>query len=166
MPRGDYQLWVSLADTSHQAGPIPVRRLVKPAAQLPASANFADFILFGGAEVTPLSKEVIEITLLWQAQQPIPQSYTTFVHAVDGAGDIWGQVDRIPHANQQELPTDQWQSGEWIADTFQLSLKPGLPPGKYTLLTGWYNVQTLDRLPILGTVEGQTAVTITSITIQ
>jgi hypothetical protein len=165
MLRGDYQLWVSLADIAHQAGPIPVRRLVKPAAQLPAAANFGDFILFGGAAVTPLSEGVIEITLLWQAQQSIPQSYTTFVHVIDGADTIWGQVDRIPHSNEVELPTDQWQSGEWIEDTFQLSLKPGSPAGKYTLLTGWYNAQTLERLPIIGAGEGQTAVEITSITI-
>ena len=168
-PRDDYQLWVSLDNLSHQAGPIAVRQFDQPSVQIPASINFGDLIVFGGADVTPLQGEgrrrVIEIKLLWQARQPVPQSYTTFVHAVDEAGNIWGQVDHIPSPGRNELPTNRWEPAEWIVDSFQLSLKPDAPVGKYTLLAGWYNAQTLERLPIIGEGETQTAVEITSITI-
>lgn len=165
-PRGDYPLEVSLGDVSHQAGLVPVRQLDRPPAQLPLSANFGDILALGGAEVNQVAEGVYEITLFWQALQPISQSYTTFVHAVDGAGATWGQVDRIPHLAGSELPTNAWQSGEWISDIFQLSLKPDTPPGRYTLLVGWYNGQTLERLPLQGPGEPGTTVELTSITVR
>lgn len=165
-PRGDYHFEVSLGGVSHQVDLLPVRLLDQPPAQLPLSINFADVILLGGAEVRAASTSgVFDLKLVWQAQQPISQSYTTFVHVVDQAGAIWGQVDRLPHLNGSELPTTQWQTGEWVVDTFQLNLKPDAPPGRYSLLVGWYNGPTLERLPLLGPAEIQTAAEITSLTI-
>jgi hypothetical protein len=104
--------------------------------------------------------------LVWQAQQPISLSYTTFVHVVDEKGHIWGQIDRIPHLGGSELPTNLWQSGEWVSDTFQLSFNPDTPPGVYSLLAGWYNLETLERLPIIGSDNVESAVEITAITVR
>ncbi len=174
MPRNDYELWVSVqaagqaAEIVHQAGMIPVRYLDKPPVQFPASVNFGDLITFGGADVshqTVLPGQPIEIKFLWQVRQPVPESYTTFAHVVDQAGNIWGQADRIPHIADQVLPTPAWEKREWIGDTFQLSLNPDIPPGHYTLIAGLYNARSLERLPVIDQGQHQTAVEITSLTV-
>ncbi|MBE7554734.1 MAG: glycosyltransferase family 39 protein [Anaerolineales bacterium] len=175
IPRGDYQLWVSLENVSaaspgYLAGKVPVRQLVKPPVEFAASANFGNMVNFGGANVALASKaagagETFEIQFLWQARQPIPQPYTTFAHLVDETGQIWGQADRTPHLGGSELPTNQWDEDEWIVDTFQISLHPDTPPGRYKLLAGLYNPQTLERLPIVGGDEGQNIVEVTSLTL-
>ncbi|NJN93041.1 MAG: hypothetical protein HC875_02595 [Anaerolineales bacterium] len=93
---------------------------------------------------------------MWQARQPISQPYTTFAHVVDEAGQIWGQADRTPHLAGSEFPTTQWDEDEWIVDAFRISLDPAAPPGRYKLLAGLYNPQTLERLPVVGGVKGRT----------
>jgi hypothetical protein len=175
MPRGDYELGVTVGHASHtnlsyKAGIIPVRQLDKPLVQYPASVNFGDWVVFGGADMTPPSlteegRGEVEMKLLWQARQPIPQAYTTFVHLVDADGNLWGQVDRIPSPGSSELPTNHWDMGEWIVDTFPLALKPNTPAGNYTLLVGVYDSQTVERLPVVGGANNQTVVELTTITV-
>ncbi|MCQ3980616.1 MAG: hypothetical protein DPW09_44980, partial [Anaerolineae bacterium] len=174
--RGDYQLWVSRdmpagQEQSFLAGTLPVRQLDKPPAQFTAAVNFGNIINFGGANVTLSAPangqegEQLEVQFLWQARQPIPQPYTTFAHVVDETGHIWGQADRTPHLAGSELPTTQWDEDEWIVDAFQISLDPTTPPGHYKLLAGLYNPQTLERLPVVGGVEGQNIVEVTAVTL-
>ncbi len=173
MPRGDYPVQVSLDNRSYRAGVIPVRQLDKLPVRYPASVNFGDVVVFGGADITPPSlpplagggRGGVEMKLLWQARQPIPQSYTTFVHLVDADGNIWGQVDHIPGPGGSELPTNQWDMGEWIVDTFALALKPNMPAGNYTLVVGVYDSQTVERLPVVGGASNQTVIELTTITV-
>jgi hypothetical protein len=173
MPRGDYFVQVSLDSQSYQVGVIPVRQLDRPPVQYPASVNFGDVVVFGGADIIPPfsppmregSEGEVEMKLLWQARQPIPQAYTTFVHLGGADGNIWGQVDRIPHPGSSELPTNQWDMGEWIVDRFHLALKPNTPAGNYTLLVGVYDSQTVERLPVVGGANNQTVVELTTITV-
>ncbi len=167
--RGNYQLRVSREgsageEQSFLAGTVKVRQLDKPPVQFAATVNFGNIINFGGANVTLTEQKgkPLEIQFLWQARQPIPQPYTTFAHVVDEAGHIWGQVDRTPHLGESELPTTQWDEGEWIVDPFQISLDPAAPSGRYKLLAGLYNPQTLERLPVVGEGEGQNIVEVAS----
>ncbi len=166
LARGNYNLRVSVGDISRVVGTIPVRHLEMPPIQYPAQVNFGDRITFVGANVSPASvpaKQPIELELVWQARQPVPFSYTTFVHLVDEAGQIWGQVDRLP--GDGRWPTTEWEKGEWIIDRFELHPDPNTPPGDYRLLVGIYDSQTLERLPIIGLAEGQTVVAAAPITI-
>lgn len=176
MGRGDYQLWVSREMAAGQAqsflaGSLPVRQLDKPPAQFAAAVNFGNIVNFGGANVALSSPandqegEQLDVQFLWQARQPIPQPYITFAHVVDEAGQIWGQADRTPHLAGSELPTTQWDEDEWIVDAFQIALDPAAPPGRYKLLAGLYNPQTLERLPVVGGVEGQDIVEVTAVTL-
>ncbi len=164
MPRGDYELWVSVADVSHRVGEIPIRHLEKPAVQMPISANFGNLITLEGANISPptlLPGKPVDIDLLWQARQPVSESLTTFVHVVDDSGQIWGQADRLP--GDGRWPTNTWDKKEWIRDRFQLSLKPDTPAGSYRLLVGIYNSQTLERLPVIAQEGAETVVELTSI---
>ena len=103
----------------------------------------------------------IDIRLVWQAKQPMSLSYTTFVHALDPAGQVQGQVDRIP--GDGRWPTNTWAKGEWITDSFSLPLNPDQPPTELAVVVGLYDIQTLERLPVVGGDEGQTVVYLTTI---
>ncbi len=166
-PRGNYRLRVSVQAVSHDVGSIPVRQLEPPAVQLPAVINFGNLMIFGGADIshfgTVTPDQPLKIKLVWQANQPMSRSYTTFVHVVDADGQMWGQVDRIP--GDDAWPTNTWDKGEWIIDIFHLTLNPDTPPGDYTLLVGVYDSQTLERLPVTAQDDDQTVVEITQITV-
>ncbi len=48
-------------------------------------------------------------------------------------------------------PTNLWSPGESISDTFLLPLPAGgLPSGTYRLVTGFYELDTGQRLPVGG----------------
>jgi hypothetical protein len=166
MGRGDYNLGVSAGEASHLVGAIPVRHLEKPPIEYPAQVDFGDRIIFMGANLSSTSisaEEPVELELVWQARQPVPFSYTSFVHMVDDSGQIWGQVDRLP--GDGRWPTTEWETGEWIIDKFELTPSPDTPPGRYNLIVGVYNSQTIERLPAQTgeTGQGETVVEITSI---
>ncbi len=168
-PRGDYELWVAVgqvANLSYQkAGLVPVRQLDKPTLPALAEANFGNLLTFGGAEAIPSAGgRAVRLKLLWQARRAIPQPYTTFVHLVDAQGQLWGQADRTPQVNGVELPTNQWETHEWIVDEFEVALKPDAPAGQYTVLVGVYDPHTLERLPLVGAESG-TTVEVTTISL-
>jgi hypothetical protein len=164
--RDNYNLQVSVGDVSRIVGSIPVRHLDMPPVEYETQAKFGDQITFVGANLGSTAipaKEPVELELVWQARQPVPFAYTTFVHLVDEAGQMWGQVDRVP--GDGRWPTTEWEPGEWIIDKFELTPAPDTPPGMYKLIVGVYNSRTIERLPVQAGGEGQydTVVEITSI---
>ncbi|MBA3530824.1 MAG: glycosyltransferase family 39 protein [Ardenticatenales bacterium] len=94
----------------------------------------------------------VTITLHWEALAPMEQSLTTFVHLLDSTGHL------VPGAGQDKAPRDgarlttSWVAGEFISDTFTLTLPEGAPPGPYTIEVGWYDAgePSFPRLPARG----------------
>ncbi|MCI0397453.1 MAG: hypothetical protein L0332_10665 [Chloroflexi bacterium] len=92
------------------------------------------------------------VTLYWQAEVQVMRSYTVFVHLLDQDGELVTQLDRPPEG----YLTSDWRPEEIVADTYTLLLPDGLPPGKYTLQTGFYYLPTQERLGdvvVLGNVD-------------
>ncbi len=78
------------------------------------------------------------VTLVWQAEAEMAQSFTAFVHVLDTAeSQILAQVDRPPAG----YPTSDWLPGELVVDTFTVTLPEDMPPG--ALQTGFYDLATL-----------------------
>jgi hypothetical protein len=84
----------------------------------------------------------VDVTLYWQALQPIEKNYTAFVHLLDEAGRLVAQQDRPPAG----YPTSVWRPGEVVVDPFTIELPTDLPPDTYYLQTGFYDPATLVRL--------------------
>jgi hypothetical protein len=80
--------------------------------------------------------DVLPITLYWQAYAPVGADWTTFIHLLDENDEKVGQVDQTP--GDGYYPPSAWQPGLLIADQYELPLDPGLTPGKYRLIFGWY----------------------------
>ncbi len=70
------------------------------------------------------------ITLYWQATAPLPADLNVSIRAVDEAGMLWGQVDRLPIGGV--IRTDKWEVGSVIRDEYKLHLDPAMPAGNYT----------------------------------
>ena len=82
-----------------------------------------------------------QLTLWWQATAPPGRDLTVFVHVLDAAGRLAGQVDSMPDDNAS--PTSIWQAGDVVRDVRAL---PAAPAGG-TLLIGLYDAATVTRLP-------------------
>jgi len=120
-----------------------------PPPQTPLTATFGDAIeLLGttmpnGATVT----HSWPITLHWQARQPTDRAYTVFVQLLNESGTVITSLDKQPF--NRLYPTQLWSPGENITDNFMLPLpNEGLPAGKYRLITGFYDLNTGQRLPV------------------
>ena len=85
----------------------------------------------------------ISLDVVWQATQPMTESYTSFVHLVDATGQGYAGDDH--QAWDGLYPTTRWVEGEMVRMAYSLTLPVDLPPGLYTLRAGWYD-PSLTRL--------------------
>ena len=103
------------------------------------------------------------VIILWEALDPIDRNYTAFVHLIDERNQRWGQADNWP--GEGSFPTTNWRVGDVILDRYQVNIDPCLPPGRYWLEVGWYDLVSGERLRTskggvagrLGTIEIESA---------
>jgi len=121
----------------------------------PLSATFAGSIQLTGVTLPNLQSKIqnpksqMAVTFHWQSLQPTDKPYTVFLQLLDQNGSVISSWDSQPLGGL--YPTSRWSPGEVITDTFLLPLpQDGLPPGSYRLITGFYNVETSQRLPVAG----------------
>lgn len=86
----------------------------------------------------------IKVTLFWQALAPFEANYQVFTHL--WADKLVAQNDSTPECGLN--PTGRWEPGAIIPDTHILSLAESIPEGEYSLLTGMYQLQSLERLNV------------------
>ncbi|PJF48178.1 MAG: hypothetical protein D6709_13260 [Chloroflexi bacterium] len=79
--------------------------------------------------------ETVIVNLTYEVVQPTPKRGTAFVHALDANGRLVGQDDHAPMNG--EYPTDLWDAGECVRETFRLTL-PRDAQGALRIATGFY----------------------------
>ncbi len=94
--------------------------------------------------------DTLSVRLTWQALELMYRRYTAFVHLLGphnpaSGSPIWAQDDHEP--GRATYTTDRWFPGEVIMDTFHLQVPADAPPVAYILSTGFYNLETMERLP-------------------
>lgn len=89
----------------------------------------------------------LQLTLYWQAERPLDQNWTVFVHVVDQEGKLMAQQDGQPRDGR--YPTSVWDPGEMVDDPHYLALPAGLADGDYQVVVGLYSVESGERLPVL-----------------
>lgn len=94
----------------------------------------------------------LDLRLAWSATTPLTASLTAFVHLLGPDGVIAAQADRAPEGGF--YPTSAWQPGEAVADRYRLDLPPALLPGRYRLVTGWYDPASGARVPAASGEDG------------
>ncbi|MEA3407073.1 MAG: hypothetical protein U9R48_03205 [Chloroflexota bacterium] len=97
-------------------------------------------------ELTP--GDNISLRLYWEGDGPTEQSYHVFVHALGPDGRIYGQGDAVPQ--EGAMPTTRWWAGELVLDDHRIPIAEDAPPGRYTIALGLYDLETMQRLSVVG----------------
>ncbi|HYF65470.1 MAG TPA: glycosyltransferase family 39 protein, partial [Herpetosiphonaceae bacterium] len=93
------------------------------------------------------SGQPLRLNLYWRVDQPLDRDYSLFVHVLDESGQTVAQRDSV--IRQGDYPTSRWKPGEIVLDMPDLPL-PALPPGRYGVKIGLYDLATFARLPVSG----------------
>jgi hypothetical protein len=96
----------------------------------------------------------LHLTLTWRALALPRDSFTVFIHLIDGAGRRVGGHDYTPlgGACPTYLWFPKWLPGQTFTDPYRLIVPPDLPPGDYWLEVGMYGMTSLRRLPVVDLV--------------
>ena len=103
----------------------------------------------------------LQLKIFWQTDAPLKDDFTIFTQLLDSQGSLVAGWDAQPLGGY--LPTSQWPATEIVTDLVQLPLPADLPPGEYTLITGMYLLETLERLV---TPTGSDFITLTTIRVE
>jgi hypothetical protein len=79
----------------------------------------------------------LRVVLYWQAAAPVIERYTVFTQLFDPSGELVSQQDNWPVNGL--APTDTWEPGALIRDSYTLSIPATAEPGDYRLWVGLYN---------------------------
>ena len=126
-----------------------------PAIAHPADVNFGNRLRLLGYHQSGEQ----QVTLYWQALQPLAEDYRVSLVLRDTAGQSWGRWDGRP--TDYLYPTDRWQEGQVVFGRYDLTPLPGAPPGDYGLEVGVYTEADpvgLDVLDEAGAPQGKRAV--------
>jgi len=93
----------------------------------------------------------LHLTLIWHALASPRDSFTVFIHLIDGAGRYVAGHDYTPlgGACPTYLWFPKWLPGQTLTDPYRLILPADLPPGDYWLEVGMYGMTSLRRLPVV-----------------
>jgi hypothetical protein len=86
----------------------------------------------------------VTVTLYWQAEAPMSEDYTVFIHLLGPDGKLHGQGDGPPVGG--DYPTSWWEPGEVVADVHTLTPEGALQAGIYHLKVGLYRLEDGRRL--------------------
>jgi hypothetical protein len=108
-----------------------------------ALASFEDEILLLDYQLVP-SGEGLVVELWWHSLEVPDRDIILFAHAVDTEGQLVAQADGYPL--QGLSPPMRWLPGDQVHDIRNITLPEDLDPTQITLLVGWYDTTTGDRL--------------------
>jgi hypothetical protein len=166
---GRAQLELSTGDTTVELATVTVlpNASAPPAAVLrQALANLDNQVALMGAQAraglharrAPWEEPLVvragrplHLTLTWRALASPRDSYTVFIHLIDGAGRPVVVHDYTPlgGACPTYLWFPKWLPGQTLIDPYRLVLPADLPPGDYWLEVGMYGMTSLRRLPVV-----------------
>lgn len=156
LPDGRYHLRLIGQDGhSHPVGVFqvtaPARQFAPPADYRPDGRTIAGLFRLAGYRLSTerlRPGETLVLDLAWEAMAETDASYKVFTHLLDTAGRLTAQHDKYP-ADGARL-TSGWLTGEVVTDRYLLTIPASAPPGRYSLVVGWYDEATGRRLPADG----------------
>ncbi len=102
----------------------------------PLLTQFDDAIGLVGCQAAEAEGDKWQMTCEWVALRPLAQEPQYFaVTRIEGVEN--GRIVHLPTLTL--YPTQEWDEGQIIRETFEFTLPDDLPPGQYALYTGWYD---------------------------
>lgn len=120
-----------------------------PPQEFRSGANFGNAIELSSVIVSPGRGETgqpVRVMANFKVLAKPEKDYMIFVHVED----VDGRVDRlnVDHAPRSK-PTSQWQAGEVVQDVFDIPIPAGMPVRGLSLVLGFWDPQSDQRLPIV-----------------
>ena len=120
-----------------------------PPQEIKSGANFGDAIELVSVVLTPSRGEAgqpVRVLANYKVLAKIDRDYMIFVHVED----VDGRVDRlnVDHAPRLK-PTSQWAPGEIVQDVFDIPIPVGMPVRGLSLVLGFWDPKSDQRLPIV-----------------
>ncbi len=144
---GQGDRWITLTtmhlDESHLLFNPPMLQHVQ-AAQF---GNFAQLLGYDLKSDVLTSDRPLPLTLYWRATNtgPITTPYTVFAQILAPDGHLVAQHDAPPNP-----PTTQWVPGQIVKDEHSIQIVDPSYHGAATLIVGWYNSTSVQRVPVSG----------------
>jgi len=128
----------------------------EPQAMVPISTGYqlgglVELIAVESPPATVSPGIALPYSLTWAALEQPDTDYSVFVHLLDPSGQIIEQYDGPPLNGT--FPTSLWRTGDIVLDARMMDLPADLAAGTYQVVIGWYNPDTLARLPITNLTE-------------
>ena len=119
-----------------------------PSMQHAQSAQFGDFAELLGYDLksdTLSAARPLDLKLYWRATntEPITTAYTVFTQILAPDGHLVAQDDAPP-----DPPTTQWVPGQIVSDHHAIKVVDPAYRGPATLIVGWYNSASVERVPV------------------
>jgi hypothetical protein len=119
-----------------------------PSVRHTQAGQFGDFAELSGYDLKSDSlspARPLDLRLYWRAAntEPITTAYTVFTQVLAPDGHLVAQHDAPP-----DPPTTQWVPGQIVADDHLIRVVDPAYRGPATLIIGWYNSGTIDRVPV------------------
>ena len=137
------------APTKEGVAPTAPKLPPAPPAEVKSGANFGDAFELTSVILNPsrgVTGEPVRVTALFKVLNKIDVDYMIFVHVED----MDGRVDRLNVDHPPRMkPTSQWQPGETVQDIFDIPILPGMPVRGLSLVLGFWDPKTDQRLPII-----------------
>lgn len=105
--------------------------------------------------------QTVTLKVYWQTGKSLQWDYTVFTQLLDKNGALITSWDSQPLGAY--FPTSQWPTNEIVTDIVQLPIPAETPLGDYTLITGMYRLDTLERLR---TADGSDYITLTTLRLE
>ncbi len=157
VPAGTYTLRLDLLDAAGKPLPAfadlgqlavtaPPRSFTPPVVAYPLSITLGDTAALVGYDLDTAAfapGAPLSLTLYWHSVHVTATSYTVFIQLLYD-GRVLAQQDQIPLGGSR--PTTGWLPGEYLADSYTLTVPPDAPSGTYELIVGLYEAETGERL--------------------
>lgn len=91
------------------------------------------------------SEGQLPVWLWWRFDSPRSETDIRFVHLLDANQRL---------VAQQDITLGARQPGEQLVEVVSLAVPADLPPGRYTVFTGWYRFPDARRFPVQSRVAG------------
>jgi hypothetical protein len=114
--------------------------------QAAALAWFGDQIRLQDCQTESSGRQIV-LHLWWYSLQVPDHDVTVFLHVYDTTGQLITQADGYPLLGLS--PPQSWQPGDLVHDIRYITLPPGVTQDGYSIVVGWYDPGTGQRLPAL-----------------
>jgi uncharacterized membrane protein len=142
---GQGDQWTTLTtlqlDESHMMfEPAPMQHT-----QLARFGDFAELLGYDLESDSLSASRPLDLKLYWRAKNtaPITTPYTVFTQILAFDGHLVAQDDAPPNP-----PTTHWVPGQIVPDRHSIKVVDPAYRGPATLIVGWYNSATIERIPV------------------